>query len=66
MTDDQLLEYKKTEKEISILIEKNKKLKAMKKTEDPVPLLDPIEQDSNGSNFLFINLKQGVLLHETF
>lgn len=48
MTEEEVLDYRKTEKEIAIIIQKNLKLRAMKKPEEPVQILDPIEQDPTG------------------
>lgn len=54
MTEEEVAEYRKTEKEISIIMQKNLKLKSMKKPEEPVQILDPIEQDpSTGRNQAF-------------
>ena len=41
--------YLKKMKERDAIVEKNKKLKASKKPEEPVPLLDNIEQQDDGS-----------------
>ena len=47
-------------KERDAIIEKNKKLKASKKPEEPVPLIDDIEQQEDGS---WVMVKNGQLRH---
>lgn len=47
-------------KERDAIIEKNKKLKASKKPEDPVPLIDDIEQQEDGS---WVIVKNGQIRH---
>lgn len=47
-------------KERDAIIEKNKKLKASKKPEEPVPLIDDIEQTEDGS---WVIIQNGQLRH---
>lgn len=47
-------------KERDAIVEKNKKLKQNKKPEEPVPLIDDIEQQEDGS---WVIVKNGQLRH---
>jgi hypothetical protein len=47
-------------KERDAIIEKNKKLKASKKPEEPVPMIDDIEQEEDGS---WVIVRNGQIRH---
>lgn len=66
LSDPEVIEYRKQEKEVSALIQKNLKLKSQKKPEEPITRLNPIEYDQKaGSNPLdshaIIDLEIGSL-----
>eukprot|EP01017_Pseudomicrothorax_dubius_P002893 TRINITY_DN10263_c0_g1_i4.p2 TRINITY_DN10263_c0_g1~~TRINITY_DN10263_c0_g1_i4.p2 ORF type:complete len:150 (-),score=44.70 TRINITY_DN10263_c0_g1_i4:37-486(-) len=61
MSAEELEAYRNKEKDREAIIEKNKKAKAKRQAEEPVPYLDPIEQSEDGRWYILRNQKLKIL-----